>query len=267
MSLPEGNYRARTSKSIKPLPIQVRKGSGKVEAFWDGSFQEELVLSPNFEFNISNPFQEEIVLTIEEAWWEKDRIFPGEVLSHPSLRELFTNDHLKLGVKLNVGNQVILFTDIVGSTPFYKSSGDVKAFKAVQDHYQEVSSIIKNHRGAVVKYIGDAVMAAFLDLESAFECSVELHKVFHPQREDTPIKLRSSLGLGPVLCANINVGLDYFGNTVNQAAKIQKWAGSHEIAVSAEDWLKLQEKFPDVGPVRSEKDEKLDVLVQIIKVA
>lgn len=267
LSLPEGNYRARTTKSFKPISLQLRKGSGKVEAFWDGSFQEEIVLSPNFEFSVSNPFQEEIVLTIEEAWWEKDLIFPGEILSHPSLRELFTNDHLKLGVKLNVGNQVILFTDIVGSTPFYKSSGDVKAFKAVQDHYQEVSSIIKSHRGAVVKYIGDAVMAAFLDLASAFECSVELHRKFHPYREDTPIKLRSSLGLGPVLCANINVGLDYFGNTVNQAAKIQKWAGSHEIAISSEDWLKIHEKFPELSPDRSQKDEKLDVLVQVIKVA
>lgn len=267
LSLNEGNYRARTSRATRPLILQVKKGSGKVEAFWDGSLQEEIIISPNFEFTISNPFPEEIVLTIEEAWWEKDRIFPGEVLSHPSLRELFTNDHLKLGVKLNVGNQVILFTDIVGSTPFYKTSGDVKAFKAVQDHYQEVSSVIKSHNGAVVKYIGDAVMAAFLDLESAFACSVELHKVFHAYREDTPIKLRSSLGLGPVLCANINVGLDYFGNTVNQAAKIQKWAGSHEIAVSADDWLKLQGTFRDFSPIRTEKDEKLDVLVQIIKVA
>jgi class 3 adenylate cyclase len=127
-----------------------------------------------------------------------------------------------------------------------------------------VSDLIIKYDGVVVKYIGDAIMAAFLDLEKAMKCTIEIHKAYNGKRSDTPIRLRASFHEGKVLCANMNVGLDYFGNTVNQAAKIQKHADALELALTKEDWEKLSPHFPQVNVKNALKDEKLAVDVVVL---
>ncbi len=202
--------------------------------------------------------------TLEEAWWFDDRLLVGEALSDPSIRHLISEDHLNIGLKLNVGTQVILFTDIVGSTPFYQQVGDAVALQIVQTHYQEVAKIIEAHGGAVVKFIGDAVMAAYPSLERAMESAIAIHKSFDGSRKEFPIKLRASLHEGNVLCANLNVGVDYFGSTVNRSAKIQKYADSMEIAVTEEDWQKLKDRFPSLKAKPVVHDSKLNVDVRVL---
>lgn len=263
LELNPGIYRLRKKKTGSTVYVDVEEKSLKNSAEWIGS-SERISVKPKFELTFGNTAESADMVTLEEAWWFQDRLLPGEVLSNPAMRKLFSEDHLKVGVKLNVGNQVILFTDIVGSTPFYKSYGDARALKVVQDHYDEVTVIIQKHRGVVVKYIGDAVMAAFTDIEDAFHASMEIHRCFPEDRKDTPVRLRVSFHAGPVLCANMNVGLDYFGTTVNQSAKIQKWAGAQEIALLEEDWNLLKRHHPEIK-TEAIHDEKLDVHVRIIK--
>lgn len=259
--LKEGLYRLRSKLSTEVLDLEVKASSETRNVKWDFKDSQRISVYP--EFTITLLSEKDTTVTLEEAWWFNDRLFPREVLSNSLMRSLFSEDHLKAGVNLNVGEQVIMFTDIVGSTPFYKTQGDARAFKAVQDHYKEVSEIITSHKGVVIKFIGDAIMAAFLDVEDAYECSVKIHEKYNEQRQDTPIKLRISFHQGSVLCANMNVGLDYFGNTVNQAAKIQKWAGSYELAITEKDFLRLNDKLKK-HPSRQEHDEKLNLDVRIL---
>ena len=264
LKLTPGIYRIRCKYAKDTAYLDVNEKVGMTSVDWKGNPGERFSARPMFDFSFSNLSENEEMISIEEAWWFQDRLLPKEVLSHPSMRTLFNEDHLKVGVKLNIGTQVILFTDIVGSTPFYKTHGDALALKVVQAHYVEVSEIIRKHRGVVVKYIGDAVMAAFVSIESAYECSMEIHQCFNPERTDSPVKLRISFHRGPVLCANINVGLDYFGTTVNQSAKIQKWAGAHEVALLEEDWELLKEKLVN-SKSETIYDEKLELKIRVLK--
>lgn len=256
-------FRVKNSKQLSYLEVNDSHDSKEVSLSENQSVRKSV--NTSFKLNYINSTQKDVVITLEEAWWFSDRLLPREVLTNPVMRTILSEDHLEIGVKLNIGNQVIMFTDIVGSTPFYKELGDAKAMKAVQDHYNEVKEIILSHRGVIVKYIGDAIMAAFLSIEDAYICSVDIHKKFHKLRNDTPIKLRVSFHEGPVLCANMNVGIDYFGNTVNQAAKIQKWAGAFEIAITEKEWEEVQTKASSLES-RSVRDEKLELDVRIISV-
>ena len=266
LSLKPGIYRLRGKGVDAVTFLEVDESSDNKQFSLNGIESKKLKVHPTMTMEICNPFDKDSFFTLEEAWWFHDRLMPREVLSNPQMRSMFSEDHLKIGVKLNIGNQVIMFTDIVGSTPIYKDNGDAFALRVVQEHYREVAEIITSFRGVIVKYIGDAVMAAFLDLEDAYLCSVEIHKRFHDDRTDTPIRLRVSFHQGPVLCANMNVGIDYFGNTVNQAAKIQKWAGAFEIAFVDSDWKVLEKRIKD-KTVKDIHDEKLNLQVKIIKVA
>jgi len=54
-----------------------------------------------------------------------------------------------------------LFSDLKGSTALYDRVGDLVAFDLVNEHFRLLQEIIASERGAVVKTIGDAVMATF----------------------------------------------------------------------------------------------------------
>src|SRR5262249_62115725 len=88
------------------------------------------------------------------------------------------------------------------------------------------------HRGAVVKTIGDAAMGAFRDPVDAVRAAAAIQKTFHPERADLPTRLRISLNTGPCIAVKLNTDIDYFGHTVNVAAKLQALAESWQIAMS-----------------------------------
>ena len=85
----------------------------------------------------------------------------------------------------------------------------------------------------MVKTIGDAVMAAFGNPLDAVKAAREIHQCYHGDRDDTPIRLRISLNTGPCIAVNLHANIDYFGGTVNLAAKLQACAEAGEIAMSA----------------------------------
>lgn len=265
MNLPPGTYNLRSKNGKGLIAVHIEENSSEGTVSWDGLEKKKITVRPEFTLRVSNKTNDDDLFTFEEAWWFHDRLLAGEALSHPNLREIFSQDHISVGMKLNVGTQVILFTDIVGSTPFYKNLGDALALKAVQGHYKEVAQIIEKNGGVVVKFIGDAVMAAFLDVHKAMEAALSIQQAFHRTRNDVPIKLRVSFHEGKVLAANMNVGIDYFGNTVNQAAKIQKHAGAHEIAVTEDDYKRVRSFYPELKFSDPIRDEKLGMNVRILK--
>jgi class 3 adenylate cyclase len=123
----------------------------------------------------------------------------------------------------------VLFTDIVGSTKFYAVVGDPIAFVEVKKHFAEVYAAVAQHSGAVVKTIGDAVMAAFSDPVAAVRAAAAVHRKF-PAGQG--LRLRVSINTGPCIAVNLNSGIDYFGGTVNTAAKLQRSASAGEVALS-----------------------------------
>jgi class 3 adenylate cyclase len=55
----------------------------------------------------------------------------------------------------------LLFTDLKGSTVMYERLGDLNAYALVRKHFALLGAIVQEHSGAIVKTIGDAVMAVF----------------------------------------------------------------------------------------------------------
>jgi class 3 adenylate cyclase len=131
----------------------------------------------------------------------------------------------------------LFFSDLTGSTQLYSNVGDAPALKLVQDHFDVVVGLIEKHGGSLVKTIGDAVMAAFVDETAALRASLAILAAFetfragHPDRAQTHIKLGLYAGASYLVTAN--GVLDYFGQTVNIAARLQAQAHSGELVVEA----------------------------------
>ncbi|MBP6842738.1 MAG: adenylate/guanylate cyclase domain-containing protein [Kofleriaceae bacterium] len=181
---------------------------------------------------LANDRTADAVFIVEEAAWSDVALRPGRLLSFQEFRDLFSEEYLGTDVQLAIGEQTILFTDMVGSTNLYATRGDPGAFVEVRRHFAVLFELVRAHRGAVVKTIGDAVMAAFGDPLDAVVCSKAIHDRFPPGCADSVAVLRISLNTGPCIAVRLNANIDYFGSTVNVAAKLQALAEAWQIAMS-----------------------------------
>ncbi len=200
---------------------------------WQASASGEFVGDPGAGLTLVNDTDFQQVFILERAMWADVALRPSRLFSMQEFRDLFSEEYLATDVQLAVGEQTILFTDIVGSTRFYARCGDPEAFAAVKRHFQVIYDIVGRCGGAVIKTIGDAAMGAFESPLRAIKAAREIQLYFLSEDKDVPVQLRVSLHVGPCIAVNLNSGIDYFGSTVNLAAKIQACAGAGDIAMSS----------------------------------
>jgi class 3 adenylate cyclase len=229
---------------------------GKETVTWEPHPEGTVIkASPDATIELRNDEPQPELFTIEEAKWKDHALRAGQLLSFQEFRDLFSEEYIGADVRLGVGEQTLLFTDVVGSTAFYASRGDPGAFVEIKRHFDEVFAIVREHRGAVVKTIGDAVMATFVDPLDSVMASKKIHDTFHPDRADTPIRLRISLNTGPCIAVRLNANADFFGGTVNVAAKLQALAEGHQIAMSEATY-----RSPGVAQYLEEQKAQLETL-------
>jgi class 3 adenylate cyclase len=153
-------------------------------------------------------------------------------------RTLFSSDLLKRGTPLKVARAAVLFSDLTGSTALYTTVGDAAAFRLVDDHFDLLRAVVDAHEGVVVKTMGDAVLATFVDARQCVRAAAEAlgrfeaFRASHVHGEHVGLKLGVFAGACYVVTAN--GALDYFGQTVNVASRVQHLAGSGEIVVPVE---------------------------------
>jgi adenylate cyclase len=186
---------------------------------------------------LHNPTDRWITLKIERLNYSERIATAALVTSLQDFRDWFSSSEvLRPGRQLGLSHMVFLFSDLVGSTRLYERQGDNHAFALVQKHFDMMVPIIRQNRGGVVKTIGDAVMAVFTDSQAALKASLEILQAFAQYNQQLPVdeRLIIKLGLhkGPCIILNLNDKLDYFGNTVNIAARIQGISQGNDVVMS-----------------------------------
>lgn len=157
------------------------------------------------------------------------------LLNNQSFKDLFRVQELPKDLNLRVRSLTLLFTDLKGSTSLYSREGDLRAFNVVQEHFKVLTAVVRAHSGAVVKTMGDAVMAAFSSSIDAVRAAIEMLKVIEVFRVEHGVPsmgLKVGVHEGPALVVNADERLDFFGQTVNAAARIQGQAKAGELVLS-----------------------------------
>jgi adenylate cyclase len=149
--------------------------------------------------------------------------------------EAFTMQHLlehvdtaleQAGVRPKPTRQVeaAVFADLSGYTRLTEESGDEAAAHVSTTLAQLVSEIAGRHRGVVVKMLGDGVHFHFSDPEDAVLASLALIEIVRP-RGLPPAHV--GVEAGPMI---YDEG-DYFGRSVNMAARLAAQAGADQVFV------------------------------------
>lgn len=202
-----------------------------------GAPSDGITAHPVLALELANRSQRAVVVSLEHVAWATDTLSAGELVADQRFRDLFGTEVLAPGVKLAVGSATILFTDLVGSTAMYQRLGDAAAFGLVWAHFDVLRELVSANRGAIVKTIGDAIMAVFMRPEDALAAADALHRrVADHCRErghEHPVVLKIGLHDGPCIAVTLNDRLDYFGSTVNLAARVEAQSQGADIVVSA----------------------------------
>ena len=158
------------------------------------------------------------------------------LLSNQTFRDIYRTDTLDVDQRLKITSLTFLFTDLKGSTELYDRVGDLVAFDIVREHFRVLHESVAAEGGAVVKTIGDAVMATFPTPDRALAAALRMREAMRSLnaahgREDLLLKI--GIHEGPCLAVNLNERQDYFGQTVNIASRVQGLATSQSILATA----------------------------------
>jgi class 3 adenylate cyclase len=155
------------------------------------------------------------------------------LLTNQTFRDLYRPDSLvDVDQRLKITSLTFLFTDLRGSTELYERVGDLVAFDLVQSHFRVLHEIVAAEAGAVVKTIGDAVMATFPTPDRAVAAALRMReamKELNSQSGREDLLLKIGVHEGPCIAVTMNDRQDYFGQTVNIASRVQGLATSQSI--------------------------------------
>ena len=159
----------------------------------------------------------------------------GMLLTRQTFRKLFRSERVDEEEGLGVRQVTFLFTDLKGSTALYERLGDLNAYALVRQHFALLDAVAHRHAGAIVKTIGDAVMAAFSRPVDAIAAAIDtLQEIgrFNREHGGPAIILKIGAHCGPSIAVTLNENIDYFGQTVNIAARVQSFADAGEICLT-----------------------------------
>ncbi|EUA06455.1 adenylate and Guanylate cyclase catalytic domain protein [Mycobacterium kansasii 732] len=175
----------------------------------------------------------ELAALIEDRTWALETLTAPEVISLQAFRDLFAEATLRPGDDAGISQVALLFTDLRGSTALYERVGDATAYNLVREHFTLLAAIVREHDGAVVKTIGDAVMASFTDPAQAVRAALAMQAgIAASATVSRDLVLKVGVHAGPSVVVTLNGRLDYFGSTVNMAARLQGQSAGGDIVLS-----------------------------------
>jgi len=236
IALEPGNYRFRALELVGEQAVRVaREGnnSSAVTVSNNGWPREELSLGPRPKLTLRNNTDAEQLLILERLAWGDQAATAAEVTALQIFRDLFSTEALRRGEKISVGTLTVLFTDLRNSTQLYREIGDATAFGRVMNHFDVLKKVIAEEDGALVKTIGDAVMAVFRRPAAALKAMLRAQEMLAaPAPEIEPLTLKAGLHAGPCIAVTLNDRLDYFGSTVNMAARLESLSTGNDVIIS-----------------------------------
>ncbi|MEE9257233.1 MAG: DUF5939 domain-containing protein [bacterium] len=241
-NLSAGSYRIRCERSKTYVSIRLTEdddSSGRMPVAIE-ILPEGLVpflvqgASGAFPVTYANRSSEETLIVFERTEWVDDAATALDVAFFPEFHRIFGSDALRPGEGIAIENIAVLFTDLKGSTQMYEDIGDAVAYGVVRGHFDILLEEIRAADGHLVKTIGDAVMASFRTPDDALRAALGAQKKFaaRGKKGGPPIVLKAGIHSGHAIAVGTNGRNDFFGTTINIAARTQGQSLGGDIVIT-----------------------------------
>jgi serine/threonine protein kinase/class 3 adenylate cyclase len=181
---------------------------------------------------LSNPTDRELVARIERVAPRADALTAARASALALFRDLFPGEVLSPGQLVSIAATTLLLAEPEDAGRIYERLGDARAFVILHEQFQVIDRRIRREGGALVKTVGDGIVAAFPDAASAVRAALDLPADLASAAETRDLRLRIAVHRGPAMAATFNGHLDYFGITVTQASGALGYAEAGEVVLS-----------------------------------
>lgn len=258
LKLEPGAYRVRTNTHANGTIFRA-EDTGEMEytiIISASGIESDVISSESLLLTAINSTRSDELCIIERMQFADDAVTAAELTALQIFRDLFSSEALRPGEHISVGKAALVFTDLKNSTKMYRQIGDAKAFGYVMNHFDILKTAISENEGAVVKTIGDAVMGVFLEPANAVKAmlmaKVGMMQLAAPSEE---VLLKTGIHFGACIAVNLNNNFDYFGSTVNIAARLEGLSSGTDIIISGEVF-----DDPSVKQLLSQSSGSLQIL-------
>lgn len=270
LALEPGALRARCYQATGVVPLVVSEGSDGTDTVTVRCEEAGLRVEGRrlragaVAVDATNTLDREALLVIERETWREKAATAALVTSLQDFKDLFPKEAVAPGEEIGIASLAVLFTDLRSSTALYQRIGDPRAFAFVKHHFQYVMEAVSRHRGGVIKTMGDAIMASFASGRDALEAAVEMQACwgeFCRRHGDYPdLCLKIGVHQGPTIAINNEGRFDYFGATINMAARVQHQAQGRDVMLT-----EAVRQDPDVNAYLKAANWPCDVLTVSLK--
>lgn len=186
---------------------------------------------------IENESEHDHVFILEHLAWGDTAATAADVTMLQVFRDVFSGEALRPGQQLALRSLTIVFTDLKGSTALYNTDA-YGTFRAVMEHFDVLHQLIAKEGGAIVKNIGDAILAVFPHPLPALQAMLEAQRTLAEGKSGSYRPLHLKVGIhhaSTAIAATLpyNPGtIDYFGPPINLAARLEPLSNGEDIVVS-----------------------------------
>jgi class 3 adenylate cyclase len=231
--LDPGRYAFRTKGLPGSQPaLAVEQGPEKIEvrAHATGWSYGEASMGLKPRIQLMNRTDADQTFELDRTAWSDQAATAADVTALQVFRDLFASEVIRPGEEISVGAVTLMFTDLRGSTRLYRDIGDAPAFGRVREHFAALERAVTDEGGAIIKTMGDSVMAAFRSPAASLRAVWAAQKGL--ARFEPRLWLKVGIHHGPCIVVNLNERLDYFGSTVNVAARLPNFSTGGEVIFS-----------------------------------
>lgn len=275
LDLAPGRYRVRSPASGGQHAFRVERDAPAAMRLDLGAAPlAERAVAPAGELTLVNTAATGQLAIVEHLAWTNQATTAAEVTSLQLFRDLFSREVLRAGEQISVGTMTVVFTDLKNSTQLYQDIGDAPAFGRVLTHFEILKAAVAAEDGAIVKTMGDAIMAVFPRPVAALRAMQQAQRhlarpldfslpagVTVPPSSLQPLALKAGIHSGPCLAINQNERLDYFGSTVNITARLCSLCTGADLilssAVRADAEVRAHLEAPDATHVATPEMTRL----------
>jgi class 3 adenylate cyclase len=181
---------------------------------------------------LTNNGAHELIVRVERTAARQDALTAARASSIALFRELFPGELLSPGQLINLATVTLVVTELAHAGDLYRELGDAQAFAILHEHFRILEDLVRRQGGAVVKTVGEGIVAVFSDPVSATAAALEMAPALARGETTGSLQLRAAVHRGSAMVAAINDRLDYFGSNVNVAMKLPALAGPGEVIAS-----------------------------------
>lgn len=248
--------------AVRPVVMNIRGIASKAAMVGQGDYGEPLPVAGRDEIGQLAAGFNEMVAGLKERDFISNTF--GRYVDQEIARDLLSRPEASRmgGEKREV---VILFSDVRGFTPLAETLSPEAIIHLINRHFARMIEVIQAHRGIIVDFLGDAILAFFDPLEGPLEpvvrraigCALRMQAAVEAENLSEPglplLNIGIGLHAGEVIVGNIGsesrAKYGIIGAAVNLTHRIQGQAQSGEVVVSemvfhhSEDTLAVKRTF------------------------